>query len=324
MKKLTLLIFLLLLCVFLNALDSEEILVSALESWKNDIPPESVLAIGNIVYQPGNLSSPYSIYLRETLGGLIQDHPTFNYSNRDNLNQVIQEIKLGLSGFIDEESAAQAGRIEALDYIVTGHYQERGEYILLYLELTHIETALVSETQEFRLEKSSLPPGIAYTPNNYSDALFVMEELAEISSSHGDTLDIRSWTSRGDGGIYEDGEELEIFFFSSQDCYVKVYHIDVNQQISLIFPNEYSQDNFIRAKELIQIPDDRYPFDFIQGAPYGREFIKVIASTTQFEDIEDPFAELGALDSRIITRGLTVQQKEEVITERLFSYNIVE
>lgn len=151
-----------------------------------------------------------------------------------------------------------------------------------------------------------------------------MEELSDVMGKDSETFVVKSWTERGDGGIYRNGEKLSIFFYSNRNCYLKIYHIDVNGNTQLIFPNPFHRDNFIREKAIYQIPDERYPFTFELGPPFGAEFIKVIASTVQFPDIEEAFSEMGRASEKLVTRGLGVKRSDEQRTEALLSYTIIQ
>ena len=112
-------------------------------------------------------------------------------------------------------------------------------------------------------------------------------------------------------------------FYANRDCFIKIYHIDVNQEMSLIFPNQVYSNNRIDAKRVYKIPDRTYPFTFELSAPYGVEFIKVIASVLQFKDIEASFEELGTVQKGFVTRGLNVKVKKEQIAEVLINYTII-
>ena len=113
-------------------------------------------------------------------------------------------------------------------------------------------------------------------------------------------------------------------FFSNRDCYVKVYHIDALNKMQLIFPNPYFSDNFVTAEKIYKIPDSRYPFAFVLGEPYGTEFIKVMASTVQFTDIEESFENLGTPSRGSASRGLSIKRTDSQVTEAIINYTIIE
>ena len=99
--------------------------------------------------------------------------------------------------------------------------------------------------------------------------------------------------------------------------------IDVNKKTKLIFPNRYYRSNFIKTKKIYKIPDSSYSFAFKLTAPYGTEFIKVIASTLQFSGMESSFKDLGVVSRKIVTRGLNIEAKGNQITESLINYTII-
>ncbi len=142
--------------------------------------------------------------------------------------------------------------------------------------------------------------------------------------AHDEDFVVRATTNRGDGAVYRDGEEMVISFFANRDAYFKVYHIEAGGKMKLIFPNEYHQDNFIPKLTLTHIPGRGHPFAFVLGKPYGIEFIKVMASTTRFKDIEQAFKLLGRATKGLMIRGLTVEQREGDLAEALIRYTIVE
>ena len=51
--------------------------------------------------------------------------------NRENMNQVVQEITLGQTGLIDEKQAIQAGKALAANQIIVGRLSSTGKSSLL-------------------------------------------------------------------------------------------------------------------------------------------------------------------------------------------------
>jgi hypothetical protein len=72
------------------------------------------------------------------------------------------------------------------------------------------------------------------------------------------------------------------------------------------------------------IPESNYGSAFKLGAPYGTEFIKVVASPTHFKEVEAAFEDLGDAAFEKIYKALTPKQKKEGVAETLFSYTIIE
>ena len=305
------------------ALSSEDASKQAVSAFEKAVSARSVAGVGNIVYGEKKIGSSYSLYLQELISGELQKSESFELSDRGNLDDIMKEVKLALSGMTDSDTSIDIGMLKGLEYIVTGKFFDNGTNIKLFLDLVKSDTGVSVSKMQYVISKSTLPTGVELLPENYSDAMYVLEELSSLTKSSGKGLDVRAWNVRGDGGIYRDGEELQVNFFANRDCFIKVYHIDVNKKASLIFPNPYYSDNHIKGKQIVKIPDSRYPFKFKLTSPYGSEFIKVIASTTQFKDIEDSFKELGTASGELLTRGLVVEAKETLTDEALFSYTIL-
>jgi hypothetical protein len=86
---------------------------------------------------------------------------------------------------------------------------------------------------------------------------------------------------------YIDGDETVIAVTSSRDAYLYVYGIDMNLNATVIFPNEYGQDNHIRAGETWTYPNQELRAKGISaiarllpGNTVSAEMVRVIASRT--------------------------------------------
>jgi hypothetical protein len=112
--------------------------------------------------------------------------------------------------------------------------------------------------------------------------------------------------------------------YSNRDCYIKIYHIDAQKQLTLIFPNQWAGNNQIKKNTLYQIPDESYGFVWKMQPPFGTEFFKVVAQTEPFKDIEDSFEPLGDATKGLVTRGIGTQKRESQSAEVMTNYTIIE
>ena len=211
----------------------EEIGRAAREESRSGAGPK-VVALGTLTYSDTGIGSEFSAYLGQKLRAALRDSPRFQVSDSDNLDEVMEQMKIALSGLADETGGPEIGKLKSATALLEGRYHEEGSDIVLSLELTEVETGLSIAGEELRLARRDIPADIALLPANYQDAMEVVGELS------------------------------------------------------------------------------------------GIEFIKVIASTRQFEDIEEAFSDLGSAEGRVLTRGLAVKQKDELRTEEMISYTIVE
>jgi hypothetical protein len=144
-------------------------------------------------------------------------------------------------------------------------------------------------------------------------------------------LTVQIWPNK-ENRIYFDGGIMTISLYASQDCWFKVYHIDVNNQMRLIYPNQADRNNTLRANTERVIPDNTV---FILGAPYGEETILAVFSGTPFENLEKDMlypepATRESINRAIGMRGLAVQNKAANIPDSpektaaaRFSYTIL-
>lgn len=284
---------------------------------------DRTIGVGSIRIAGAGVSTELSSILQDRLLEMIP-RSGGTVVNRTDVEALVAEMRLSLSGLLDEADAPDPGLLRSMEVLLSGTYRESGTAISLLLNATDVETGLVVASERVSFSRRALPPDIAVRPENYEDALFVIRELSAVAGESTGRLDLRAWTDRGEGGVYTDGEHLEINLFAGQACYVKLYHIDVAGNTQLIFPNEHYPDNFIRAGEIVRIPDERYPFSFVLGPPYGSEFIKAVASTVQFSEIEDAFENIGMASRAVVSRGLSVEPRDELRAEALISITIIE
>ena len=283
-----------------------------------------VVAVGTITYADTGIGSEFSAYVGDKMEGSLRASDRFMVSDNRNLDEIMEQMKLAMSGFADETRGPEIGRLRTATALLEGTYHDTGSGIEVVLELTEVESGLSIAGTRLILDKKEIPAGISLLPENYATAKEVLGELSKVMDEPGEGLSIFAWTDRGNGATYRDGDDLVIRFYANRPCFLKLYHIDVHKKASLIFPNEYYSDNRIEAGKVYSIPDEHYPFRFELGAPYGTEFIKIVASTRQFEEIEKAFEEIGKAHGGIMTRGLALKRKDELRAEDLISYTIVE
>jgi hypothetical protein len=110
-------------------------------------------------------------------------------------------------------------------------------------------------------------------------------------------------------GDYHDGDYMTLRIYSEQDAYFKVTHIDVNGNVQVIYPTSSLDNNFIRAGQTRQIPDNTR---FRMTKPYGEEIILAAAYNTLFTVGRQNTA--APLSNYAVTRGLVVENAETQTT----------
>ncbi len=81
---------------------------------------------------------------------------------------------------------------------------------------------------------------------------------------------LRLWLDKERGATYAPGERIKIFFQASQDSFVTLYNYDTEGRVKIIFPNQYSPHNSVRAGEVNSVeglidPNTRAGIEYVQG-----------------------------------------------------------
>jgi hypothetical protein len=80
---------------------------------------------------------------------------------------------------------------------------------------------------------------------------------------------------------FYDGDDLELTLKVSQDCYITLLNIDSDGNITMVFPNGYSGNSFVKAGQTVNIPGD-YNFNLNPSLPKGStettEILHIIAT----------------------------------------------
>jgi hypothetical protein len=81
---------------------------------------------------------------------------------------------------------------------------------------------------------------------------------------------LKLWLAKEGTATYQAGERIEILFQASQDSFVRIYSYDSEGRVKILFPNQYSQQDFVRAGETRSIegiidPATKPGIEYVQG-----------------------------------------------------------
>jgi len=79
---------------------------------------------------------------------------------------------------------------------------------------------------------------------------------------------------------YNIGESITFFFRSTRDCYIHLLDIGTSGTVTMIYPNRFDQNNFIKAGVTYQLPRPN-SFKFTAAGPAGTEMVKAIGTLAQ-------------------------------------------
>ena len=126
---------------------------------------------------------------------LVLPHSLANYT-------FFATFRFSLSDLVDPDSAVQVGKLKGVQAILSGRFFDEGEGVRVFLEIVSIETVLMMVKEELLIPSSEIPRSVSISPDNYNDALFVLDELYEVHSAHSEDFAVKLWTTRGNGATY--------------------------------------------------------------------------------------------------------------------------
>jgi hypothetical protein len=118
----------------------------------------------------------------------------------------------------------------------------------------------------------------------------------EVENCNNDAWKVQVSVDKPDA-TYRLGDEVFIKVTSDQPGYLFVFNVDPTGNITMLFPNQFQQDNAIQASTPVTVPDpNNQKFRIRATPPGGREMVKAIVT-------KDPLRECEAKD--YATRSVT-------------------
>jgi len=267
----------------------------------NHWQPHLQAAFGTFTYEYSDLPSPFSRWLEENLATAMTKSANLKLFNRAAAAAMDPTFKAIYSDYF---------KSNGVDGLIYGRYFDEGDTIRARVELTGLADGILIGTLDLSIPKKVLPKGLTLAPTKTATAtaegIVSVLPPREVSAREKGGLSVSVSTERGPGAVYREGEDLVILVAVNKEAFVKLYHIDVNGAVQLIWPNRYAGGGKLKPNQIVRIPAQSDPFRFRMTAPFGTEFIKAIASTTPFYDTEADFSELGKDAPNIIARGVAI------------------
>jgi hypothetical protein len=231
--------------------------------------------------------------------------------DRHNLETLAHEWDLDAKGYVEDESAKQAGKLLGVDVFLTGKYSfPEKKKLMLRATLLDSQTGQIlgAASIEFKIDKSLRKVDAAPYP--------VAKPVEAPPPAKGtEPLQVKLWTEKQD---YTVGEKFKVMVQANQDCYLTLIDVGTSGSATIIYPNAYAPGNAVKAGVTYTIPDPSAGFEFEVTGPVGHELLRAIASKEPSVDLADamgqvsaqtPFAEVKK-DLPVLTRDIHVKAKQ--------------
>jgi len=263
-----------------------------------NLPANTKIALINFDAEAQLLSD----YIFEELWIHFEDSRSFILIDRKNLELIQKEMDYQYSGMVSDESMQSLGHQLGAQILVYGNITQLGSEYRLVVRATDVEKAVTS------IRSATVKADRRFTAmleNKSGDKGGKVEEsMANALYSGLDNpwrFTVQTDKANGD---YHEGEYMTMRIYSEKDAWFKVTHIDVNGNAQVIYPVSSNDNNFIKAGQTRQIPDNTR---FRMTKPYGEEMILVGA-------YEKPFViqpnSTGPLSNNLLVRSITAERED--------------
>jgi len=90
-------------------------------------------------------------------------------------------------------------------------------------------------------------------------------------------MQVDVWTDRGQNEFYNPGDPITVYLRASDDCFVTIYSIGTEGEVSIIFP-EYPDDGFVYGGVTYRLPEYYSGMSLRIAGPRGIEYLHAVAT----------------------------------------------
>ncbi|MHC6203077.1 CsgG/HfaB family protein [Breznakiellaceae bacterium SP9] len=203
---------------------------TAAASISRTIKSGSIIAVVRISSQDANLSQQIISWLENRLvasGNLTT-------VSRERINEVLKEQHLGLSSYIDQESAQRIGHLLGAEYVLAGDIKRFEGKSIFNIQVLKTEEGVLAYSESFDITDSDFFPGAEYAEMSYAPFLPLAFYWGDgLVGGGGTFLELYysplPYLSVGFGGMgfaylegneFSNGEDYELVLFFSTSIYL--------------------------------------------------------------------------------------------------------
>jgi hypothetical protein len=108
-----------------------------------DIPDNIPLTLAVFDFSTPEGYTVFSHYLTDELGAALHESGRIRIIERENLDQIMREQEYQLSGYVDDDTAKNIGKIIGVDLLCTGRITELPQTLLVSCRIIEVETGTV-------------------------------------------------------------------------------------------------------------------------------------------------------------------------------------
>ncbi|SVA11486.1 uncharacterized protein METZ01_LOCUS64340 [marine metagenome] len=202
-----------------------------------------------------------------------------------------EDLKLIEIKITEDQRSEEIAKANELDYYLTGSYRMESTGLEVRSRLIHTQTKTIQSSANILIERKELNLAdfalcnlmvdelkSAQKGKSYHDHLEKLVAAKPLSSSFKVTV----WSEKRN---YEINENVVFKITSDKNGYLTMLYVNPNGDFTVLFPNKFHRNNFIKAGVVKQVPDPDYNllksekgFTFKLRGPAGLDRIKAIVT----------------------------------------------
>jgi TolB-like protein len=237
----------------------------------------------------------------------------FTVISRAQLCQVIREYKLWIDDRFDAAASKKIGNLSPADFLIAGQLTPLGRTATLSASLVDTRTGRLlwkrSATFGVNEDIKRLIDSASGTDQCVDQGVTTAPAPAPAPADPG-RLSVRVSSERL---AYRLGEAVRFKVQVNRDAYVTLVDVGTSGDVTVLFPNRFHPNNFVRAGEELQIPAPDAGFTLKVNPPIGTDHVRAIATIDKVDLVPGDFGQGSAFRSldRVQTRNLTVEIAKE-------------
>jgi len=230
------------------------------------------LKVRKLTMQGGQVSSEFA----DNLLNLIRHELKSNTDDFHSVGELTRGLKGGSIKVLENEDEDP----EAQDAFLEGTYRRVAEQVVVQLSLVGGDGRSIS-----RAEISLPVSGVKHElqPPNFLLAQKAEKVAADNPVQQPKDFSIELGLNKADGATYREGEKLEIFFRSAEDCYLLLFYQDVMGNRYILYPEtEKQRQTLILANNGFKVTEN-LPLEVSCSPACGAELVWAFASEEPVE-----------------------------------------
>ncbi|PIR00340.1 MAG: hypothetical protein COV66_07610 [Nitrospinae bacterium CG11_big_fil_rev_8_21_14_0_20_45_15] len=245
----------------------------------SNIPPGETPLLGVMVFKDLRYekTTPFSRILEEDIKTILAR---------------AEDIKIKEIAVAENDKPEEIAKANGLDFYVNGSYRMENGGLEMRARLIETQTNNINSSantliarKEINpedlalLEPKGVPTGSLESGDSYQEKL---EKIVAMKPDRS-PFNVSVWTDKKE---YQINEKIVFYVKAEESGYLTLFDVSSNGNITVIFPNKYHQDNFVRKGVTYQVPSPNYGFEFDIQGPRGLERAKAIVTRNKIPLLE--------------------------------------